>query len=205
MSLTAIILNCTLKPSRKRSSTDRLLRQVADCLKRHDVASEIIRIADHNVKPGVTSDEGRGDAWPRIHTKILACDILIVGTPIWVGQPSSLCKRVIERLNAFLDEKKNGQGNMMSYGRVAGVAVVGKEDGAHHVSAEVFQALNDVGFTIPPNALTYWVGAAMGEEDYMDLGKTPRVVEKATRQMVSNLVHLAQRLKGAPYPSPKAR
>lgn len=205
MKLTAVILNCTLKPSRKRSSTDHLLRQVATCLKSYEVMSETIRIADHNVKAGVTSNEGRGDAWPRILEKILSADILVIGTPIWVGQPSSLCKRVIERLNAFLDEKKNEQGNLMSYGRVAGVAVVGKEDGAHHVSAEVFQALNDVGFTIPPNALTYWVGEAMGEDDYHDLGKTPRVVDKATRQMVSNLIHLAQRLKSAPYPSIKSR
>src|SRR5204863_5386473 len=98
--------------------------------------------------------------------------ILVVGTPIWLGHPSSLAQRALERLDAFLGEK-DGAGRMISYDRVALVAVVGNEDGAHHVSAELFQGLNDVGFTIPANGVTYWVGEAMQAKDYKELGQTP--------------------------------
>ena len=92
------------------------------------------------------------------------------GTPIWLGQPSSIAKRVTERMDAFLGETDD-RGRMVSFDRVALVAVVGNEDGAHHVSAELYQALNDVGFTLPANAVTYWVGEAMGSTDYKDLGR----------------------------------
>lgn len=200
MALTALALNCTLKGTPHRSSTDKLLKELAEDLKDHDVTTEIVRVVDHNIKPGVSSDEGRGDAWPALRRKILAARILILGTPIWLGQPSSVCKRVLERMDAFLDEK-DPQGRMLSYGRVGGVVVVGNEDGAHHVSAEVFQALNDVGFTIPAAAMTYWVGAAMGDVDYRDLGRTPRVVAKATAAMASNLAHTARLLSAKPYPA----
>jgi multimeric flavodoxin WrbA len=199
MPLKAIAFNCTLKHSRKSSSTELLLKQIMTAMKAYDVRSELVRIVDHNVKPGVSSDEGRGDAWPRLRKKILDSRIFILGTPIWLGQPSSVCKRVLERMDAFLDETDD-QGRMVSYGRVACVAVVGNEDGAHHVTAELYQALADVGFTIPANAVSYWVGRAMGEIDYKDLGSTPRVVKTATDMLVSNTVHLARLLEQSPYP-----
>lgn len=198
--LAVLALNCTLKGSDgEPSSTDRLLQQVLDALGEHDAAGEIVRVADFNVKPGVTSDEGDGDDWPALRQKVLASDILILGTPIWLGQPSSICKRVLERLNAFLDETDD-QGRMISYGRVAGVAVVGNEDGAHHVCAELFQALSDVGFTIPASAATYWVGEAMKEVDYKDLKATPKAVAEATATLARNAAHLAKLLKDNPYP-----
>ena len=96
---------------------------------------------------GVTSDEGDGDEWPAIRQQVLDADLLVLGTPIWMGQPSSVAKRVLERFDAFLSETDDA-GRMPSYGKVAVVAVVGNEDGAHHVSAEVFQALVDVGFVL---------------------------------------------------------
>lgn len=202
MTLNAIALNCTLKSGGEDSSTDKILKELLAELKKHGVAGEIIRLADHDVKPGVTSDEGPGDAWPAIREKILDAQILVIGTPIWLGQPSSVCKRALERMDAFLDEKDD-QGRMVSYGRVALVAVVGNEDGAHHVSAEAFQALNDVGFTIPANGMTYWVGEAMGSTDYKDL-KNPRdVVTEATAMAVRNAVHLAQLLAKSAYPGKK--
>lgn len=199
MPLKAVALNCTLKPSRKSSSTERLLRQIMGEMRVAGVKSELVRVVDHNVKPGVSSDEGRGDAWPRLRKKILDSQILILGTPIWLGQPSSVCKRVLERMDAFLDETDD-QGQMVSYGRVACVAVVGNEDGAHHVTAELYQALADVGFTIPANAVSYWVGKAMGQIDFKDLEATPRVVKSATSMLVSNTVHLAKLLSQNPYP-----
>lgn len=115
-------------------------------------------------RPGLRQTKARGDAWPAIREKILAADILLFGTPIWLGQPSSVCKRALERMDAFLEETDE-RGRMVSCGKVAAVAVVGNEDGAHHVSAELFQALNDVGFTIPANAVAYWLGEAMGSKN----------------------------------------
>jgi multimeric flavodoxin WrbA len=198
--LRAIALNCTLKTADKPSSTDTLLSQVLEALAAHDVEGEIVRVADLNIKPGVTSDEGDGDEWPALRRRILDSDILIIGTPIWLGQPSSVSKRVLERLDAFLEETDDA-GRMPSYGRVAAVAVVGNEDGAHHVSAEIYQALNDVGFTVPANAVTYWVGEAMGSTDYKDLDEVPEVVATATEMLARNAAHLARLLKAQPYPA----
>jgi multimeric flavodoxin WrbA len=200
MTLNVLALNCTLKKSSgEPSSTDDLLEQVLEELGKYDAQGEIVRICDFNIKPGVSSDEGDGDDWPQIRKKVLASNILILGTPIWLGQPSSICKRVLERMDAFLSETDD-QGRMVSYGRVAGVAVVGNEDGAHHVCAELFQALSDVGFTIPASAATYWVGAAMQKVNYKDLRFTPKEVVAATATLARNSAHLAKLLKENQYP-----
>jgi multimeric flavodoxin WrbA len=116
-----------------------------------------------------------------------------------LGQPSSVTKRALERMDAFLSETDD-QGRMVSYGRVAAVAVVGNEDGAHHVSAELYQALNDVGFTIPANAVAYWVGEAMGSTNFVDLKSVPKVVTKAVDMLVRNTVHLSRLLREEQYP-----
>lgn len=203
MALKAVAFNCTLKPSGQPSSTETLLGQVAAAMQPHGVESEFVRVVDHDVKPGVTSDEGPGDAWPALRRKVLEAQIFILGTPIWLGQPSSVCKRVLERMDAFLAETDD-KGRMASYGRVACVAVVGNEDGAHHVTAELYQALADVGFTIPANATSYWVGRAMQKTDYIDLQETPEEVATATAMLVSNTVHLARLLSERPYPGYKA-
>lgn len=198
-SLSVLALNCTLKAGRKKSSTERLLREVLEEFARWDTTGELVRVADYDVKPGVSSDEGEGDEWPAILPKILAADILLVGTPIWMGHPSSIAQRICERMDAFLDEKDEHE-RMPGYGKVLTVAVVGNEDGAHNVTANLFQALNDVGFSIPANAVTYWVGEAMHEKNYVDLDHVPRVVANATAMMVRNAVHLAQQLKRSKYP-----
>ncbi len=201
MSLGIIALNCTLKGGGEASSTDRMLSLVIDKLKQHggEPAGEIVRVADLNIKPGVTSDEGDGDDWPKLRRQILDADILLLGTPVWLGQPSSVCKRVLERMNAFLGETDD-KGRMISYGGVAGVCVVGNEDGAHHVSAELYQALNDVGYSLAPNAVSYWVGEAMQGTDFQDLDKTPDKVTKAAEMLARNAAHLAHFLKVSQYP-----
>jgi len=154
MTLTAFALNCSLKSSADASSTDKLLGEVLDALRSHGVTSAgSVRVADCNVRPGVSSDEGNGDEWPDIRQQILDADIFVLGTPIWMGHPSSHAQRVLERLDAFLGET-DPKGRMVSLDRVAVVAVVGNEDGAHHVAAELFQALSDVGFTIPAGGMT---------------------------------------------------
>jgi multimeric flavodoxin WrbA len=199
MPLKAIALNCTLKPGGEASSTDKLLGEVLAELKVHDVTGEIVRVADFNVRPGVRSDEGDGDEWPGLRARILAADILVFGTPIWLGQPSSIAKRVLERMDAFLSETDDNK-RMPPYGKVAVVAVVGNEDGAHHCHAEIFQALSDVGFSIPPGAGTYWVGQAMGRTDYKDLAQPYDKTVETTRMLAANAAHLARLLKRANYP-----
>ena len=150
MALSAIALNCSLKKSGgEKSSTDTMIGVLAEAFAKHDVAlSETLRIADYNVLPGVTSDEGEGDDWPKLRAKILAHDILIFGGPIWMGQISSIAKRVLERMDAFLSETDDA-GRMPSYSKVAVAAIVGNEDGAHWSSSQLFQSLNDTGWTIP--------------------------------------------------------
>ena len=121
-------------------------------------------------------------------------------TPIWMGQPSSVCKMVLERLDAELSETDD-DGRPTMFGKVAGVGVVGNEDGAHHVSAELFQALDDVGFTIPAQAATYWVGEAMQAIDYRDLERTPEKTAGTTQLLARNATHLARLLEASNYPT----
>ncbi|WP_225783172.1 flavodoxin family protein [Xenophilus sp. Marseille-Q4582] len=203
--LRALTLNCTLKPTARepRSSTARLLGELEAQWRPLDVEVQTLRIADLHILPGVTSDEGPGDDWPEVRRRIMAADILVIGTPIWLGQPSSLCKRVLERMDAFLSETDERTGHMPTYGKVAGVAVVGNEDGAHHVCAELFQALADVGFTVPASASTYWVGEAMGRQDYIALDRTPEKTAGTTRTLARLTAHLARLLQASPYPSLK--
>ncbi|GAB7051649.1 flavodoxin family protein [Catenuloplanes indicus] len=199
MTLRAIVLGCSLKSSDEPSSSELLGREVLTALADHDVDGEFVRVADHHVKFGVTTDEGDGDEWPVIRAKIMDAQILVVATPIWMGQPSSVCKMVLERLDAELSETDE-QGRMSTFGKVAAVAVVGNEDGAHHVVAEVLQALNDVGFTAAAAGSTYWVGEAMGSVDYRDAGPKPDTTGSATKTLAANTAHLAHLLAKEPYP-----
>ncbi|GAA4094305.1 NADPH-dependent oxidoreductase [Nocardioides kongjuensis] len=151
--LRALVLCCTLKPSPARSSSELLGRRVLAALAEHDVQGTLVRVTDHHVAYGVSTDEG------------------------------------------------DDEGRMPTSGKVAGVAVVGNEDGAHHVSAEVHQALGDVGFTIPANGVTYWVGEAMQSTDYQDLDPEPEKTAGTTRTLAANAAHLAALLRTAPYPA----
>jgi multimeric flavodoxin WrbA len=197
--LRALVLNCTLKPSPAESSTEVLADEVVAALAELDTESTVVRVVDRGVRFGVSKDEGDGDGWPAIREQVLAADILVVATPIWMGQPSSVCKQVPERLDAEISETDD-EGRMDTFGKVGILAVVGNEDGAHHVTAEVYQALSDVGFTIPANGVTYWVGEAMQAVDYKDKDPRPEKTAQTTRTAAANAAHLARLLKGAPYP-----
>jgi multimeric flavodoxin WrbA len=199
MTLSALALNCTLKRSPERSSCGLMLDHLADRFRGHGVEVDHLRIADHQIRPGVTADEGDGDEWPDVRRRLLDADILVLGTPIWLGAPSSLCKLVAERLDAMLGEGDDQQ-RFPTFGKVAVVAVVGNEDGAHHVSAECYQWLSDVGFTIPATGTVYWVGEAMGSVDYQDLPKIPEQVASTLDMVASNATHLATLLTGSNYP-----
>ena len=205
MSVKAIAINCSLKKSSDEdSSTDAMLSVLQKEFKNQGASlSETIRIADYNVLPGVTSDEGDGDDWPELRRKILEHDILVFGGPIWLGQISSIAKRVLERMDAFLSETDEHE-RMPSYGKIAVAAIVGNEDGAHWSSAQLFQSLNDTGWTIPANAVCYWVGEAMDSKDFKDLKEPSEAVISAGRMCVANAVHLAKLLGEDPYPGVQA-
>ena len=198
--LTAAAINCSLSAKGRASSTDAMIAVLAEHFAALGVTvGNPIRIAAHNVKWGVTSNQGSDDDWPKIREQILAADILIFGTPIWMGQASSVAKLVMERMDAFLSETDDA-GRMPNYSKVAVAAIVGNEDGAHNVSAQIFQALNDVGWTIPAVAACYWVGEAMGSTDFKDLEHRPRKVTETAKMVAANAAHLARLLKQAPYP-----
>ncbi|WP_330441020.1 NAD(P)H-dependent oxidoreductase [Micromonospora sp. NBC_00821] len=202
--ISALVLNCTLKPSPTPSSAEQLGREVLAELAAQGVEGEMIRVVDHDVRFGVSTDEGDGDGWPAIRDKLMAAQVLVIATPIWLGQPSSVCKMVLERLDAELSET-DAEGRLLTYGKVAGVAVVGNEDGAHHTIGEVQQALNEVGFTIAAAAATYWVGEALQTVDYRDAGPKPDTTGRTTKALALNTAHLARLLADQPYPPPDTK
>lgn len=197
--LRALALVCSLKPSPAPSSSDLMARQILDQLAEHGVTAEVVRVVDHDVKPGVEIDMGEGDAWPGIREKLMAADILVVATPTWVGHMSSVAQRVLERLDGELSETDDS-GRPLVAGKVAVTAVVGNEDGAHKITADLFQGLDDIGFTIPSQGGTYWNDEAMGSRDYLDLDETPEAVASTTATLAENAAHLARLLKANPYP-----
>jgi multimeric flavodoxin WrbA len=198
--LRALALVCSLKPSPAPSSSDLMARQVLDELGKHGVRGDVVRVVDHDVRPGVEVDMGEGDAWPAIREQMMAADILIVATPTWVGHMSSVAQRVLERLDGELSETDDW-GRPLVTGKVAVTAVVGNEDGAHKITADLMQGLDDIGFTIPAQGGTYWNDVAMGSRDYIDLDETPEAVASTTATLAANAAHLARLLKGAPYPA----
>ncbi|MET1015284.1 MAG: NAD(P)H-dependent oxidoreductase [Leifsonia flava] len=199
--ITVLALNCSLKPSPAPSSTDLIVRQVLDLFAADGIAGEVVRVVDHDVRPGVETDMGDGDEWPAIREKILAADILLFATPTWVGHLSSVAQRVIERLDAEISET-DAEGRALLAGKVAAVAVVGNEDGAHAIVADVYQGLVDVGFSVASQAATYWNGEAMNTVDYNDLSSTPDAVATANALLARNTAHLARILTADPFPAP---
>lgn len=198
--LRALLLVCTLKPSPSESSSELLARDLERELQQLGVVTEVVRVVDHDVKFGVSTDEGDGDEWPAIRSKMLESNILALCTPIWMGQPSSVCKMVLERLDAELSETDD-EGRMTTYGKVGMVGVVGNEDGAHHVISECLQGLNDVGFSFAANAGTYWVGEAMQSVDYKDHDETPEKTAATNKTAAQTAVHLARLLRENQYPA----
>lgn len=197
-SLRALVLVCSLKPSPAPSSSEKLARQVLEEMATHGVAGDVVRVVDHDVRPGVEVDMGEGDAWPGIRERLMAADILVIATPTWVGHMSSVAQRVLERLDGELSETDDS-GRPLVTGKVAVTVVVGNEDGAHKITADLMQALNDVGFTIPAQGGTYWNDEAMGSRDYDDLEETPEAVASTNATLAANAAHLARLLTASPY------
>lgn len=164
----AIVLGATLKRSPEQSNSEALAKHVTDALEAEGVTIDRVRLADHVIEPGVVSEAiSDRDEWPAIRERVLAADIVIIATPTWLGQPTSIAKAALERMDAFLAEADE-DGVPVAVGKVAGIVVAGNEDGAHHVIAEIGGALNDIGFTQPGQNWTYWnKGPGPGEEEYL--------------------------------------
>ena len=199
--LSAVYLNCTLKPSPKRSHTRGLIDVSAEIMKKNAVNVDIIRAADHEIAPGVypdMTDHGVDrDDWPMIFEKIMNANILILGSPIWLGEKSSICQKVIERLYANSSEL-NENGQYAYYGRVGGCLITGNEDGIKHCSMGILYALQHIGYTIPPQADAGWIGEAGPGPSYLDEdsgGPENDFTQRNTTFMTWNLMHLAHLIK----------
>jgi multimeric flavodoxin WrbA len=197
----AVLINCTLKPSPERSNTEALADVVAEALRKEGVEVSSVRAVDHAIAPGVESDMGKGDEWPGIRAQILGAEILIIATPTWLGQPSSVSQRVLERMDAMLSETDDA-GRPVAYNRVAGVVVTGNEDGAHHVIAEVSAALIDIGFTVPGQSWTYWNKGPGPGDDYLDTEEGHEWSHATGRAAAANLLAAARAFEANPIPAP---
>jgi multimeric flavodoxin WrbA len=199
----AICLNCTLKRSPEQSSSASLSEVVMSALRDEGVETDAIRLVDHTIEPGVVSEAVTdADEWPEIRERILAAEILVIATPTWLGQPSSVSKRALERMDAFLSETADDDETPIAFNRVAGVVVVGNEDGAHHCISEISGALVDIGYTVPGQAWTYWnKGPGPGEEDWLTTDE--REWSITTGQTAArNLLAVARALQAHPMPPP---
>jgi multimeric flavodoxin WrbA len=198
----ALLLNGTLKPSPATSNTGALAGYVGDRLAEHGVEVELVRVVDHHVAPGVVSEAVTpGDGWPELHDKVVAADIVVFATPTWMGQPGSVIKGVMERLDALISETQD-DGTPMAFNKVCGVVVTGNEDGAHHVIAELAQAAIDVGFTFPGQAWTYWnKGPGPSEAEYLT-SEDQEWTHGTGDAMAHVLVHAARALAATPIPKP---
>ena len=198
----ALVLNCTLKPSPATSNSEALAGVVTDALGEEGVESEFVRVVDFDVRPGVSSDEGDGDQWPAIREKVLGAEILVIATPTWIGRPSSVAQRVLERMDALLSETDD-DGRPVAYNRVAGVVVTGNEDGAHHVISEISGALGDIGFTVPGQSWTYWNRGPGPGDDYLVERRGQGVVAHDRARGGGQPAGRGARAGGQPNPCPR--
>ncbi|QKT02693.1 flavodoxin family protein [Ectothiorhodospiraceae bacterium 2226] len=201
--LTALFLNCTLKRSGELSHTEALMDVARTVMARNKVAVELLRPVDYTIAPGVYPDMTQHgwprDDWPSIQRKVLAADILVLGTPIWLGEKSSVCTNVVERLYACSAEL-NDQGQSIYYGRVGGCVITGNEDGGKHCAMNILYSLQHLGFVVPPQADASWVGEAGPGPSYADEGSGGPQNDFTQRNvtfMSWNLMHLARLLKRA--------
>lgn len=200
--LRALFLNCTLKRSPEPSHTDLLIGRSTDLMRTQGVHVDTVRVVDLDVATGVYPDMTEHgwpvDAWPPVQEQVMAADILVVATPIWLGDKSSVCARAIERLYGFSSEL-NDAGQYAYYGRVGGCLVTGNEDGIKHVAMNVLYSLQHLGYVIPPQADAGWIGEAGPGPSYGDdgAGLDNNFTNRNTDFMTWNLLHLARMLKDA--------
>lgn len=199
----AVVLNCTLKPSPATSSTEALAQVLVQELEQGGAEVETIRLVDLNIRPGVENDMGEGDDWPAVNARLKAANIVVIATPIWLGQQSSVCMRALERMDAWFGDTDDS-GRPVAFGKVAGVVVTGNEDGAHHIVGTVCQGLIDMGFTIPGQSWTYWhLGPGPGP-DYTETDQGHDYSDRVGRNAARNLLALAKAITPETYPVPES-
>ncbi len=200
MALKALFLNTSLKKSNEESNTEALFNEAKKVYEKEGVEVEVLRLADYNVPVGIADDLGEGDEWPGILQKILNADIFILGSPVWLGEKSSLAKKTLERLNGSSGQT-NDKGQEIFYNLVAGTVVTGNEDGAKHAARDILYGLNHLGFTLPPNVDAYWVGEAGPGPSYMEAGTDSEFTQGAITTMAYNTIHFARMLNAKPIPA----
>jgi len=198
MALKALILNCTLKRSPRKSNTEALIDKAVAEYEKLGVEVEVVRVIDHNIPFGINSDEGDGDQWPKINEKVKACNILVIGSPIWFGVRGSVTQMVMERLSGGYDEANETNGQYPLYNKVGATIVTGNEDGAHNVAANTLFNLTHLGATIAPNSDSYWVGEAGPGPSYIEMGQDHLYTNRTIMYMVHNTVYMAQLLADNP-------
>lgn len=201
--LSALFINCTLKRSPDRSHTQGLIDIAASIMEKNGVSTETVRAVDHDIAYGVWPDMTEhgwmSDAWPAILKKVMAAEILVITSPIWLGEKSSVCTKVIERLYAASGQL-NSDGQYAYYGRVGGCLITGNEDGAKHCSMNILYSLQHLGYVIPPQADAGWLGEAGPGPSYLDEGSGGPgndFTNRNTTFMTWNLLHLARMVKDA--------
>ena len=200
MSLRALFLNTTLKYGDEKSNTEALADEVFDIYRENGVETESVRITDYNVPFGISDDLGGGDEFPQILKKVEAPDIVIIGTPIWLGEKSSVAKLLIERLYGSTS-LTNDKGQSIFYNKVGGVVVTGNEDGGKAAAKSILYSMAHNGFTIPPNVDTYWVGDAGPGPSYMEAGTDNEFTKSHVKMLAWNTMHLARLFKEHPIPA----
>ena len=198
--LRALFLNCTLKPSPAPSNTRTLIDVVAGHLTDLDATCETVRVVDLKIPHGEKLDEGDRDQFPLLLEKIRACDVLVVATPVWLGERSSVAKKIAERLDATTYEYDD-RGQHECYGKVGGAIAVGEGDGGQNAVAAILYNLMIAGFTTPPNADCFYTGEAGPGGGYRADGADHHYTNERARWLAHNLAHLARVLKAAPYPA----
>lgn len=198
--LNALFLNCSLKKADEKSNTDVMLNDFIRIFDGRQIKSEVIRVADYNVAYGISPDMGEGDEWPQIFEKVKAADIVVLGSPVWLGELSSISKKVLERLNGASDQT-NDKNQAIYYDKVAGVAVTGNEDGAKRVASDLLFGLVSLGFTLPPNPYAYWVGDAGPGPSYVEAeGYKSEFTQSGIQMAANNIAIFAEMLKNHPIP-----
>lgn len=188
----ALYLNCSLKSGDDESNTAALMQESVKIMAEQGIESEMVRIADKHIKATVSPDE-KDDDWPGIFQKVLDSDIVVIGSPIWIGNMSSLACKLLERIYAHSGER-NDKGQYIYYGRVGGCVVTGNEDGGKHVTRDILYGMQHVGFAIPPQVDAYWVGEAGPGPSYMAAGRDNEFTQRNIRTLSWNLIHFARML-----------
>ncbi|MDB5169499.1 MAG: hypothetical protein JWO41_855 [Candidatus Saccharibacteria bacterium] len=205
--LKAIVFNGTLTKSPGESHTDLLIKISTDIMKKHGVGVEVIRTIDHDIATGVYPDMrehgAATDEWPDIYKRVEQADIIILAGPIWLGDNSSMTKKIIERLYAC-SSLLNSKGQYAYYGKVGGSLITGNEDGVKHCTMNTLYSLQHLGCVIPPQADAGWIGevgpgASYGDtkEDGTREGLDNDFTNRNATFMTWNLMHLAKMLKDA--------